>query len=168
MNTPDDLPPGLTADAHWFHVLHAMFESGKVREMGSTAFSVYCAIKSHAAMRDGRSFPGQKRLGEMLGLTREAVGRAIGRLEAMGLVKTTRQDRNNVYTLVEHIPLLDSDGEGVATVQAQYVPMQFATLLADIKRAAAAGGPLTFNINFVTGANPTVHFHQQQPTEPAP
>ena len=155
----EDLPPGLTADAGWFHVLRSMFESGAVRDMGLPAFCVLLAIKSHAGLRDGTAYPGQERLGELLGMSLATVKRALTVLVQRGHVQAAKEGRRNVYKLVETIPLRDSTGAHVATVSAPYVPMQFAVMLEAVKRAAAAGGPLTLNLTFVTGEHPTVHIH---------
>lgn len=154
-----DLPPGLTADVGWFHVLRSMFESGQVREMGLAALGVYLAIKSHAGLRDGTSFPGQDRLADLLGVSVPTVKRALAVLVQQGHVRATKKGRRNVYSLVERIPVRDSSGAQVATVSAPYVPVQFATLVEAVKRAASAGGPLTLNLTFVTGEHPTVHIH---------
>lgn len=156
---PSELPPGLNADGGWFHVLRSMFVNGEVAQMGLPALGVYLAIKSHTAMRDGSSFPGQDRLAEQLGVSIPTVKRALAVLVARGHIRANKRGRSNAYTVVDHVPLRDITGAQVATVAVPYVPMQFATLLDAVKRAAAAGGPLTLNLTFVTGAQPTVHVH---------
>lgn len=155
-----NLPPGLTADAGWFHTMRTLFEGGQVGDMGPVAFTVLSAIKSFTGMRDGTAFPGQDTLAKQLQVSQPTVKRAISVLVSKGYLQVTKRGRANVYTLIEHVPLRDSNGQKVATVSAPYVPVQFGALLEEIKRAAAAGGPVSFNITLVTGGGDvTVHNH---------
>jgi DNA-binding transcriptional regulator YhcF (GntR family) len=88
-------------DTSFFSLFRQMFLQGTVAKIGSTAFTVYCALKAHADFNDGLSIPSEKEIAEQTGLSERQIQRSLKLLEAEGLVVRKKEWKRNVYRLKE-------------------------------------------------------------------
>ena len=63
----------LNAELTWFHVFKAMIDNGELKKMGTSAFSTYCVIKSHANFSTGIAFPSITTICEKSGISERQV-----------------------------------------------------------------------------------------------
>lgn len=171
----EELWEELRVDSLWVHICRYLFDHGKVREMGFTAWAVYCAIKVHANLDTGRASPSQEHLGELLGVTAETISQATKVLVRMKLLEERKVGRHKEYRLIERAPITTQDGQVLATGEFRYAPMGFAKRLEELKRLATAGLPpgshitVNFNVNFVSqGDHSTVTINQVSSPEFTP
>lgn len=165
----------LNVKHQWFHILRAAIIDNRIAEMGTSAWAVYCVIKAYAQMNTGESFPSQAKIAGHIGVSVDTVQRAIDRLIELKLVTREKVGRRSQYHLIESFPLeRKSDGERVGQVDHQYMPMQFSSLVEQIKAYALSGRlppGATFNVtlNVTTinqGDNSTVNINQVSVAEP--
>jgi DNA-binding transcriptional ArsR family regulator len=90
-------------DTTFFSLFRQMFLQGTVAKIGSTAFTVYCALKAHADFNDGLSIPSEKEIAEQTGLSERQIQRSLKVLEAEGLISRKKEWKRNVYRLKEKI-----------------------------------------------------------------
>ena len=94
-------PSPLRAQTQWFHLFKAMVDHGEVARIGPYAFTVYAVIKAHANYHSGIAYPGIDLIAEKSGVSPAQVKRALGVLQAAGLITKTKTGRSNHYTLRE-------------------------------------------------------------------
>ena len=121
------------ADSTWFHLFRSMFESGDVAKMGSTAFTVYCCIKSHASFKTGEAFPGLSRLAELTSFSDRQIRRALRDLESMGYLTTQKVGRSNHYVVREQIGFSDPEGKPAGTASWDYLPLAVEATRAELR-----------------------------------
>lgn len=114
-----------------------MFASGIVADIGVNAYAVWSAIKYHADFNTGQAWPGMRRLGEMVGLSKSAVDRAVDRLEEAKLLRVTKDGskrRGQTYIARERMAV--RIGEAViCTIIIDYVPASLRGKLDRIEKA---------------------------------
>lgn len=118
-----------------------LFASGVVAEIGVNAYAVWSAIKFHADFATGHAFPGMRRLGELVGLSKSAVGRAVEVLEKahmLRVVKAGNRRRGQTYIARERIAVRLGD-RVLCIVVIDYVPAQVRTRINRIEQALSAG-----------------------------
>lgn len=158
----------LNVKYQWFHVVRSMIIDGTVLEIGTTAFCVYCAIKSYTALDTGYAWPSQLTLSKKLGISVDTVARSTKKLIDRGLVMKIKQGNKNMYKLTEEIPMADSKGDVVATAKRDYSPMTFMNFVNELKEWAKDGNAkldknikIVMNINVINqGDNSTVNIQQ--------
>lgn len=114
-----------------------MFASGIVAEIGVNAYAVWSAIKYHADFSTGEAWPGMRRLGELVGLSKSAVDRAVDALEAAKLLRVIKgggRRRGQTYIARERMAV--RIGETVlCTIVIDYVPARLRGKLDRIEAA---------------------------------
>lgn len=115
-----------------------MFTSGLAATIGSDAFAVWHAIKSHANYETGKCWPGIRRLIELTGAANLTVQRAIKTLEAAHLLRVTRLGKKNIYVARERMDVRIGN-RIICTVAVDYIPATMRERLAKLKLAALSG-----------------------------
>lgn len=149
----------LSIEGTWVHLLRSMFlgEDCLAAKIGSTSFFVYAAIKCHADINTGSTFPAIETIARQTNLSHDTVQRSIKTLITHGLIKVTKYGRNNHYTLIEQVPLRNKDtGEPFGTAQMKYEPKQFQSFINELKDFAESGNPPG---NKAININVTVNIH---------
>jgi hypothetical protein len=116
-----------------------MFASGIVAEIGVNAYAVWSAIKYHADFQTGEAWPGMRRLGELVGLSKSAVDRAVDALEAAKLlrvVKSGGKRRGQTYIARERMAVRIGS-RVLCTIVIDYVPAKMRGTLDQIEKALA-------------------------------
>ncbi len=154
----------LKANLTWVHLFCDFVESGAIAKMGTSAFAVLMAVKSHAAMNDGQSCPAAATIGRYVGLSYRQVTRELSRLVELGHLERIRTGRANTYRLSERIQLNDeTTGEPTALAQFPYVPLAIEQIRTQLKAFLATnklpeGSPIVIqqlNINVQIGEHNT-------------
>lgn len=119
-----------------------MFASGIVAEIGVNAYAVWSAIKYHADFQTGEAWPGMRRLGELVGLSKSAVDRAVDALEAAKLlrvVKSGGRQRGQTYIARERMAVRIGS-RVLCTIVIDYVPAKMRGTLEQIEKALDGKG----------------------------
>lgn len=118
-----------------------LFASGIVAEIGVNAYAVWSAIKYHADFETGQAWPGMRRLGELVGLSKSAVDRAVDALEhahMLRVVKSSGKRRGQTYIARERMAV--RLGERIlCTIVLDYIPARLRGRIKQIE--AAIGNP---------------------------
>ena len=134
----------LSVESTWVHLLRSMFtgEDPLAGKIGSTPFFVYAAIKCHADINTGSTFPAIDTIARQTKLSHDTVERSIKTLIKNGLIQVHKRGRNNHYTLIEQVPLRHKEsGETFGTAQMKYEPKQFQSFMNELKEFAQSGNP---------------------------
>lgn len=118
-----------------------LFASGIVAEIGVNAYAVWSAIKYHADFETGQAWPGMRRLGELVGLSKSAVDRAIDALEharMLRVVKPSGKRRGQTYIARERLAVRIGS-RTVCTVVLDYIPARLRNRLRKLE--ADLGNP---------------------------
>lgn len=118
-----------------------LFSSGIVAEIGVNAYAVWSAIKYHADYDTGHAWPGMRRLGELVGLSKSAVDRAVDVLEQahmLRVVKGGNRRRGQTYIARERIAVRLGD-RVLCIVVIDYVPAQVRNRINRIEQALSVG-----------------------------
>lgn len=90
----------------WFW-LDNEYLNGYAKYLGVTCTSVYISLCRHSDNTTQTCFPSMEKIGEELGLKRQAVSRAIKKLQDWGIIsvvtkynKESKKRENNIYTLM--------------------------------------------------------------------
>ena len=143
----------LKVEHSWFHVVRSMILRGTLREMGDTAWTVYCIIKAHTNFDTGNSDPGIVRIANLLGKSTDTVERALKKLIQLDIVTVEKRGKSNRYTLKESIPITTPSGEVFGSGERQYAPMRFKGFVDELVRFAQTGAApkdqnITINVTF--------------------
>lgn len=101
-----------------------LFASGIVAEIGVNAYAVWSAIKYHADFETGEAWPGMRRLGELVGLSKSAVDRAVDTLEQAHMVRIVKghaKRRGQTYIARERMAVR-LGSRVICTIVIDYVP----------------------------------------------
>ena len=118
-----------------------LFSSGIVAEIGVNAYAVWSAITYHADYDTGHAWPGMRRLGELVGLSKSAVDRAVDVLERahmLRVVKGGNRRRGQTYIARERIAVRLGD-RVLCIVVIDYVPAQVRNRIHRIEQALSVG-----------------------------
>jgi DNA-binding Lrp family transcriptional regulator len=132
-----------------------MFASGIVAEIGVNAYAVWSAIKYHADFQTGEAWPGMRRLGELVGLSKSAVDRAVDALEAAKLlrvVKSSNKRRGQTYVARERMAVR-LGSRVLCTIVIDYVPAKMRGTLDKIEKAleGKAGSEAFADVEIIPG-----------------
>lgn len=132
-----------------------MFASGIVAEIGVNAYAVWSAIKYHADFQTGEAWPGMRRLGELVGLSKSAVDRAVDALEAAKLlrvVKSSNKRRGQTYVARERMAVRIGS-RILCTIVIDYVPAKMRGTLDKIEKAleGKAGSEAFADVEIIPG-----------------
>lgn len=130
---------GGRADASWFHIFRQMFDNGDVKDMGSSAFTVYCAIKFHVNFQTGVAFPSIDRLVDFTGISERQVKRDLATLEKKGYLTKSKVGRNNQYTLREKVRVVSPEGRPIAEATWDYLPSAVKEATAELRNYIHTG-----------------------------
>ena len=125
-------------DASFTTAQRDMFESGLVAEIGANAFAVWMALKHHADFNTGKSFPGVRRIAELVGLNKDTVTRCLRSLEDAKLLRTMPRGRGKTYIARERLDVRIGSAV-VASVLVDYVPSRVRERLIGIEQALDTG-----------------------------
>lgn len=117
-----------------------LFASGVVAEIGVNAYAVWSAIKYHADYETGQAWPGMRRLGELVGLSKSAVDRAVDVLEAahmLRVVKPAGRKRGQTYIARERMSVRIGD-RVLCVVVIDYIPAKLRSKISRINDALSA------------------------------
>jgi len=120
-----------------------LFASGLAAKIGTNAFVVWLAIKSHADFNTGQAWPGLRRLAVLTGLAVGSVSKGVrvlieARLLRLDVVSRGKGRKGSTYTARERLDV--RLGERVlCTIVLDYVPATMRTRLKDIDRALRTG-----------------------------
>ena len=106
--------------------------------MSGSACKVYYVIKSYTNYKTGFAEPAIVTIATKSGLSLAQVKRGLTSLGKSGLILKRRAGRHNVYQIVEHIPLIDSQGTPIAMAQWEYVPAKVSAVTEELKRCVEA------------------------------
>jgi hypothetical protein len=115
-----------------------LFESGLVAEIGPSAFSVWCAIKSHSNFNSGISWPSIRRLMLLTGLASATVQTAIARLSSAHLLRSTVKGKRRFYVARERLDVRLGE-RTLCSIVIDYVPTSLRKRLDQIKGALEEG-----------------------------
>lgn len=132
-----------------------MFASGIVAEIGVNAYAVWSAIKYHADFQTGEAWPGMRRLGELVGLSKSAVDRAVDALEKAKLlrvVKSSNKRRGQTYVARERMAVRIGS-RVLCTIVIDYVPAKMRGTLDKIEKAleGKAGSEAFTDVEIIPG-----------------
>lgn len=132
-----------------------LFASGVVAEIGVNAYAVWSAIKYHADYSTGESFPGMRRLGELVGLSKSAVDRAVDVLEANNMLRVTKKEkgRGQIYVARERMSVRIGS-RVICTIVMDYVPSKLRGQLEALEKELESPGkhPEAFaNVEIIPG-----------------
>lgn len=157
------------ADTRFVLLVTSLFSSGLAAELGPTAVVVFLVLRSNANFTTGEVFIGQRLIAEQAGVTTLTARRALGTLEARGLIrrKQAHSRARTVYTICDVIPVFRNDDperkEQAGSLQVPFVPRHATELLNDARAAlyrgqVPQGSPITLNITIVqhTGSGDVV------------
>jgi len=125
------------ADGWWFHCFHTLIDGGQLARMSGSGCKVYLVIKSHANYKTGLAGPALTTIAAKAGLSLAQVKRELIALGKCGLIRKEKSGRHNVYQIVEHFPLVGSDGNAMAVGRWQYIPARAGAVSEELKRAVA-------------------------------
>lgn len=115
-----------------------LFASGIVAEIGVNAYAVWGAIKYHADFQTGEAWPGMRRLGELVGLSKSAVDRAVDVLEKSNMLRVVKASpgrrRGQTYIARERMAVRIGS-RVICTIVLDYVPAKFRSQLVALERA---------------------------------
>ena len=131
-------PAQASIDASFTTAQRDMFESGLVAEIGANAFAVWMALKHHADFNTGKSFPGVRRIAELVGLNKDTVTRCVRSLEEARLLRTAPRGRGRSYIARERLDVRIGNAV-VASVLVDYVPARVREKLIGIEQALDGG-----------------------------
>lgn len=119
-----------------------LFTSGIVAEIGVNAYAVWSAIKYHADFATGEAWPGMRRLGELVGLSKSSVDRAVDALEKARMLRVLKgggKRRGQTYIARERMAVRLGD-RVLCTIIVDYVPARLRGQLDRIEEALTRGG----------------------------
>lgn len=119
-----------------------LFASGIVAEIGVNAYAVWSAIKYHADFATGEAWPGMRRLGELVGLSKSTVDRAVDVLEKARMLRVLKaggKRRGQTYIARERMAVRLGD-RILCTIVVDYVPSRLRGQLDRIEAALTKGG----------------------------
>jgi hypothetical protein len=100
-----------------------LFASGVVAEIGVNAYAVWSAIKFHADYQTGEAWPGMRRLGELVGLSKSAVDRAVDVLEQAKMLRVAKKAKGRGQTYIARERMAVRIGSRIiCTIVMDYVP----------------------------------------------
>ena len=118
-----------------------LFASGVVAEIGVNAYAVWSAIKYHADFNTGESFPGVRKIGEILGISKSTVDRAVDVLlsaHMLRVVKKSGRNRGQTYIARERLSVRIAN-RVVCTIAIDYVPTRLRDQVAKLKQSIETG-----------------------------
>lgn len=139
-----ELPPIHTlisdwqVDGWWFHCFRSFIDGGQLARMSGSACKVYLVIKSYTNYKTGLAAPALGTIATKSGLSLAQVKRELNSLLRSGLIRKEKSGRHNVYQIIEHFPLVGSDGVALAMGRWTYVPAQVAAVTEELKRLVGA------------------------------
>lgn len=133
-----------------------LFASGIVAEIGVNAYAVWSAIKYHADFETGEAWPGMRRLGELVGLSKSAVDRAVDALEKANMLRIVRSHaKRKGQTYIARERMAVRIGERVlCTIVIDYVPSKLRGRIKEVEAAlmSAKAAPDAFaDIDIIPG-----------------
>lgn len=121
------------ADHWWFHCFRGLIDSGQLARMSGSACKIYFVIKSYTNYKTGLAEPAILTIATKSGLSLSQVKRGLTSLGKSGLLRKSRAGRHNVYQIVEHFPLVGSQGTPIAMAKWEYVPAHVSTITEELK-----------------------------------
>lgn len=121
-----------------------LFASGTVAEIGVNAYAVWSAIKYHADFNTGEAWPGMRKLGELVGLSKSAVDRAVDTLERahmLRVVKGPTKRKGQTYIARERMAVRIGD-RILCTIVMDYIPAQLRGKIRNLEKALASERPI--------------------------
>lgn len=118
-----------------------LFASGVVADIGVNAYAVWSAIKYHANFQTGEAWPGMRRLGELVGLSKSAVDRAVDTLEKAHMLRVTKKEkgRGQIYIARERMAVKIGK-RTICTIVMDYIPERLRGQLIAIEKELAQPG----------------------------
>jgi hypothetical protein len=114
-----------------------LFASGLAAQIGMSAFGVWQAIKAHADFETGESWPGQRRLAEMTGMSLTTVNASLKTLETFKLLRVLavgKGKRGSTYVARERMDVRMGN-RVLCTVVIDYVPAKFRKVVEGVAEA---------------------------------
>lgn len=120
-----------------------LFASGTVAEIGVNAYAVWSAIKYHADFNTGEAWPGMRKLGDLVGLSKSAVDRAVDTLEKahmLRVVKSHSKRRGQTYIARERMAV--RLGERIlCVIVLDYIPAKLRGQVRQLEAALSSKNP---------------------------
>jgi hypothetical protein len=117
-----------------------LFESGLAARIGSSAFVVWSAIKTHADYNNGVCWPGIRKLMKDTGLASATVQNAIATLETERLLRSRRGKGQRILYVARERLDVRLGNRVVCSIVIDYIPTRLREQLHQIRRALEAGG----------------------------
>ena len=114
-----------------------LFTSGVVAEIGVNAYAVWSAIKYHADFTTGQCWPGMRKLGELVGLSKSSIDRAVTTLTKAHMLKIVRggtKTRGQTYIARERLSVRIGS-RVVCVIVMDYIPNKLRGRIEQVKSA---------------------------------
>jgi hypothetical protein len=129
---------GLTVDISFVSVQRTMLDDGVFEEVGTTAFSIWIALKWHSNYHSGMAYPGVRRIAAMVDLNKDTVCHYVHVLEDAKLLRIVPRGRGYAYFPRERLDIR-LDGEVVCHAIIDYKPTTLRAKLIAIEHALSSG-----------------------------
>ena len=114
-----------------------LFTSGVVAEIGVNAYAVWSAIKYHADFNTGQCWPGMRKLGDLVGLSKSSIDRAVDVLQKahmLRVVKRATRSRGQTYIARERMSVR-LGSRVICVIVVDYIPSQLRGRIDAVKSA---------------------------------
>lgn len=117
-----------------------LFYSGMASKLGSNAFFVYAAIKTHVDLNTGECWPSIRHLMEKTGLAKATIQKAVTALETHSMLRVKRgtNRKPNRYVARERLEIKFGAVQ-ICTIVIDYVPTTLKNKLEIVKRGVKTG-----------------------------
>ena len=146
MSEPAEQEELFELNTNWFVQFVHLFTSGKVAEMGATAFTVLSCVKAYASFKNGKAFPSIETIVKNTGISRRQVITCLQTLEEKGYLTKEKLWRKSVYTIREQMEFTDKKGHPVAVASFDFIPALVRESVAELKRFKVTGDATGMNI----------------------
>jgi hypothetical protein len=108
-----------------------------VAEIGVNAYAVWSAIKYHADFTTGQCWPGMRKLGELVGLSKSSIDRAVDTLQdahMLRVIKPGTKRRGQTYIARERMSVRLGN-RVICVIVLDYIPSQLRGRIEEVKSA---------------------------------
>ncbi len=112
------LPPS----TGWFQILHQIVDSGALARMHPSAAALYIAIKRYADYHTGLAEISNKRLCQVIGVSKPTFNKAKASLQENGIISVVGRHFPTRYIVHERICYYTADRAPVASIEFPYIP----------------------------------------------
>lgn len=143
------------ADTSWMPILRAPFRLRAMAKLGPMGIATYIALKARADLNTGAAVVSIPTLAADAGMSERSARQGIRLLESEGLIESIQDSgKRTQYRFVERLQIVNSEGTPVASVEWQFLPLEWKDNLNRALQAALGqlqnGAPINATINVGT------------------